>query len=178
MKGNEGVGLRVYPFLQYYGLPFLFLHLLIAVDISCMKEEIERLIKRLEAVEGEVSHIKEELRQLIPVEKPEEKVQSYFEPKEDYSLDDFQVVSAPALSTATPSGIERPLTDYISVIDYFRYKRELFGDDPEEMRRALEEMSRLGSAVDFQHYLVDVYHMDMEREEVRDFYELLRPHFD
>lgn len=74
----------------------------------------------------------------------------------------------------------RPVTDLrrsISLNDSFRFSRELFNGDSEQMNRAIEqisEMSSLDTAIAFLYSKVNV---DEENEAMIDFQELLKKYF-
>ena len=74
----------------------------------------------------------------------------------------------------------RPVTDlrrYISLNDSFRFSRELFNGDSEQMNRVIEqisEMSSLDTAIAFLYSKVNV---DEENEAMIDFQELLKKYF-
>ena len=74
----------------------------------------------------------------------------------------------------------RPVTDLrrsISLNDSFRFSRELFNGDSEQMNRAIEqisEMSSLDTAIAFLYSKVNV---DEENEALIDFQELLKKYF-
>lgn len=166
------------------------------------REDIQGVLQRIEQIQKELKGLYLQVEKWGKGEDADST--HYFETKQEYDLEDFEeaprkplapcgatdFLSKPEGNVAPESSVlnssyvghtsyqvKKPLTDYISVIDHFRFKRELFGDDSQEMARVLEEIARLDTERDMRSYLVEVLHWDEKRVEVRDFFDRLRPYF-
>lgn len=68
------------------------------------------------------------------------------------------------------------LRDKLSVIDLFRFQREIFGNDAEEMERVLDEMAVFRSASEVREYVEKVLHLDLNQDVVRDLVAFVTSH--
>ncbi len=168
--------------------------------MSSRRDEIQQMLLRIQFLEKELASIRLQLQQwqnreeVAPIPAPSSPAQSNeevelnaFEPLPSPTLNDFAPKPLVAQQEAGASSNISPTTglgntvrsvkENISVVDYFRFRCELFANDPLEMERVLEELEKLHSLADLQKYLTDVLQWDMDRKEVCDFYELLRPYY-
>lgn len=75
----------------------------------------------------------------------------------------------------------RPVTDLrrsISLNDSFRFSRELFDGDSEQMNRAIEQISEMSSLEAATAFLLSKVSVGEENEAMADFMELLKKYFD
>jgi hypothetical protein len=69
------------------------------------------------------------------------------------------------------------LSKGLTLNDTFRFSRELFNGNQDEMNRALQEISRMSSFTDVVSYLSSQTAWDEESDAVKDFTELLKKYF-
>ncbi|MDR0745227.1 MAG: hypothetical protein LBF17_01880 [Mediterranea sp.] len=69
------------------------------------------------------------------------------------------------------------LSKGLTLNDTFRFSRELFNGDKNEMNRVLQEISRMNSFTDVVSYLSSQTAWDEESDAVKDFVELLKKYF-
>jgi hypothetical protein len=69
------------------------------------------------------------------------------------------------------------LSKGLTLNDTFRFSRELFNGDKDEMNRILQEISRMSSFADAVSYLSSQIEWDEENDAVKDFVELLKKYF-
>lgn len=153
-------------------------------NILQMRDRLDQMLTELDTVQKPVE---EEITQAILTEKEvEETVLEEEEEKEALQVVESQsqievqetlkIVSAGAILGERI----RPATDLrrsISLNDSFRFSRELFNGDSEQMNRVIEqisEMSSLDAAIAFLYSKVNV---DEENEVMIDFQELLKKYF-
>lgn len=65
----------------------------------------------------------------------------------------------------------------LSLNDTFRFSRELFNGETNELKRALQEISRMNSMDEVTSYLSSQIEWDEENDAVKDFVELLKKYF-
>lgn len=64
----------------------------------------------------------------------------------------------------------------LSVADSFLFANELFGGNRPELEGVLEEIDRLSSEEQLEHYLYDTLRLEPDREEVKRFRDFIRAH--
>ena len=154
-------------------------------NILQMRDRLDQMLTELDTVQKPVE---EEIIQPILTEKEVEEavLEEVEEEKETLQVVESQpqievqetikIVSAGSILGERI----RPVTDLrrsISLNDSFRFSRELFNGDSEQMNRAIEqisEMSSLDTAIAFLYSKVNV---DEENEAMIDFQELLKKYF-
>lgn len=154
-------------------------------NILQMRDRLDQMLTELDTVQKPVE---EEIIQPILTEKEVEEavLEEVEEEKETLQVVESQpqievqetikIVSAGSILGERI----RPVTDLrrsISLNDSFRFSRELFNGDSEQMNRAIEqisEMSSLDTAIAFLYSKVNV---DEENEALIDFQELLKKYF-
>ena len=154
-------------------------------NILQMRDRLDQMLTELDTVQKPVE---EEIIQPILTEKEIEEtiLEEVEEEKETLQVVEFQSQievqeTIKNVSAGTILGERiRPVTDLrrsISLNDSFRFSRELFNGDSEQMNRAIEqisEMSSLDAAIAFLYSKVNV---DEENEAMIDFQELLKKYF-
>lgn len=86
-----------------------------------------------------------------------------------------------AISTPILGERIKPVTDLrrsISLNDSFRFSRELFNGDSEQMNRAIEQISEMSSLEAATAFLLSKVSVGEENEAMADFMELLKKYFD
>lgn len=97
----------------------------------------------------------------------------------DQLLADLDAVSA--ISTPILGERIRPVTDLrrsISLNDSFRFSRELFDGDSEQMNRTIEQISEMSSLEAATAFLLSKVSVGEENEAMTDLMELLKKYFD
>ncbi len=157
------------------------------------RAKVELLSRRITRLIGELEDIKDELESLtLESASPDssyalsqekhtaEPEVPYFDSFKSMPQDLFVAKGEPIVAQAVVEPVHSSvpaLMDYISVIDLFRFRRELFGDDMEEMKRVLSEMGRLGSQEEARRYAREVLRMDPKQETVADFLVAIASYF-
>ena len=150
-------------------------------NILQMRDRLDQMLTELDTVQKPVE---EEIIQPILTEKEVEEavLEEVEEEKEVESQPQIEVQETIKIVSAGSILGERirPVTDLrrsISLNDSFRFSRELFNGDSEQMNRVIEqisEMSSLDTAIAFLYSKVNV---DEENEALIDFQELLKKYF-
>lgn len=84
-------------------------------------------------------------------------------------------IPAPVLGEQLRPAAE--LAKGLTLNDTFRFSRELFNGDKDEMNKVLQEISRMTSLPDVISYLSTQIEWDEDNEAVKDFVELLKKYF-
>ena len=72
---------------------------------------------------------------------------------------------------------KKRLSDFVSVIDMFRFQRELFGDDVHEMARVFGELEQMSTQSEALSYVSDILKMDQSQEAVSDLLKLTASYY-
>ncbi|MFR2070298.1 MAG: hypothetical protein ACLS4S_09045 [Bacteroides nordii] len=154
-------------------------------NILQMRDRLDQMLTELDTVQKPVE---EEIIQPILTEKEVEEavLEEVEEEKETLRVVESQPQIEVQETIKIVSAVSilgeriRPVTDLrrsISLNDSFRFSRELFNGDSEQMNRVIEqisEMSSLDTAIAFLYSKVNV---DEENEALTDFQELLKKYF-
>jgi hypothetical protein len=154
-------------------------------NILQMRDRLDQMLTELDTVQKPVE---EEIIQPILTEKEVEEavLEEVEEEKETLQVVESQPQIEVQETIKIVSAVSilgeriRPVTDLrrsISLNDSFRFSRELFNGDSEQMNRVIEqisEMSSLDTAIAFLYSKVNV---DEENEALTDFQELLKKYF-
>lgn len=95
----------------------------------------------------------------------------------------FAPLHSEPIVAETPLTLERgdfgkkKLSDFVSVIDMFRFQRELFGDDAHEMARVFEELERMNTQSEALSYVSDILNLDQSQETVSDLLKLTASYY-
>lgn len=131
-------------------------------------QDILTLVGRIDALATELVSIREELVQRLgtPTEVREEEParvqQPLFVPKEE--------------SPRAISGMLSPaaaLISRISVVDLYRFRRELCGDNHDELEALLAECAELRTPEELKQHLTEVRHFSLSNDTVIDLYHIL-----
>ncbi|GFZ39348.1 hypothetical protein [Bacteroides nordii] len=154
-------------------------------NILQMRDRLDQMLTELDTVQNPVE--RESIQPILTEKEIEETIlEEVEEEKETLQVVEFQSQievqeTIKNVSAGTILGERiRPVTDLrrsISLNDSFRFSRELFNGDSEQMNRAIEqisEMSSLDTAIAFLYSKVNV---DEENEAMIDFQELLKKYF-
>ncbi len=154
-------------------------------NILQMRDRLDQMLTELDTVQKPVEG--ESIQPILTEKEIEETIlEEVEEEKETLQVVEFQSQievqeTIKNVSAGTILGERiRPVTDLrrsISLNDSFRFSRELFNGDSEQMNRAIEqisEMSSLDTAIAFLYSKVNV---DEENEAMIDFQELLKKYF-
>lgn len=154
-------------------------------NILQMRDRLDQMLTELDTVQNPVEG--ESIQPILTEKEIEETIlEEVEEEKETLQVVEFQSQievqeTIKNVSAGTILGERiRPVTDLrrsISLNDSFRFSRELFNGDSEQMNRAIEqisEMSSLDTAIAFLYSKVNV---DEENEAMIDFQELLKKYF-
>lgn len=154
-------------------------------NILQMRDRLDQMLTELDTVQKPVE--RESIQPILTEKEIEETIlEEVEEEKETLQVVEFQSQievqeTIKNVSAGTILGERiRPVTDLrrsISLNDSFRFSRELFNGDSEQMNRAIEqisEMSSLDTAIAFLYSKVNV---DEENEAMIDFQELLKKYF-
>lgn len=109
-------------------------------------------------------------------------IEQYIEPFEEQDqTTEIKEEASPIIRSATVLGEQlRPaaeLSKGLTLNDTFRFSRELFNGDKDEMNRALQEVSKMNSLADVTSYLSSQIEWNEENDTVKDFIELLKKYF-
>lgn len=161
------------------------LHEVLKRNVLQMRDRLDQMLTELDTVQKPVE---EEIIQPILTEKEvEETVLEEVEEEKEA----LQVVESQApievqetiniVSAGSILGERiRPVTDLrrsISLNDSFRFSRELFNGDSEQMNRVIEQISEMSSLDAAIAFLLSKINVDEENEAMIDFQELLKKYF-
>lgn len=168
--------------------------------VPIVKRHIDRLIKKLEdikdeldcpgmvspTVEEETVYVEEEdlaaeesaVIEEVAVEETfiaPEVIEAEDIPEKVMGVQDKSMTSVTVLGERLKPAAE--LSKGLSLNDTFRFSRELFNDDKDEMNRVLQEISNMNSLSEAISYLSMYVEWDEENEVTKDFVELLKKYF-
>ncbi|WP_052095599.1 hypothetical protein [Porphyromonas cangingivalis] len=95
----------------------------------------------------------------------------------------FTPLHSESIVAETTPVVDRPdygkkkLSDFVSVIDMFRFQRELFGDDAHEMARVFEELEQMNTQSEALTYISDILNLDHSHETVSDLLKLTASYY-
>ena len=165
------------------------------ITIPIVKRQINRTIKSLEELRGGLDHTTESdlsIQDFSKVIEEQNLVEEESVPVEEAGIapEVIEPVTLPeekkepsevVIPSATVLGERlRPSTELIkgfSLNDTFRFSRELFNGNTEDMNRALRNISEMSSLSDVVDYLSSEIDWNEESEATKDFIELLKKYF-
>lgn len=155
-------------------------------NIQQMRDRLDQMLIELDTVqkpvEGEVIQpilTEKEVEETVLEEEEEKETLQVVESQSQSQIEVQETIKIVSAGSILGERI-RPATDLrrsISLNDSFRFSRELFNGDSEQMNRVIEqisEMSSLDAAIAFMFSKVNV---DEENEALIDFQELLKKYF-
>ncbi len=154
-------------------------------NVLQMRDRLDQMLTELDTVQKPVE---EEIIQPILTEKEVEKtvLEEVEEEKEALQVVESQapIEVQETINIVSAGSILgeriRPVTDLrrsISLNDSFRFSRELFNGDSEQMNRVIEQISEMSSLDAAIAFLLSKINVDEENEAMIDFQELLKKYF-
>ncbi|WP_455586524.1 hypothetical protein [Bacteroides sp.] len=152
------------------------------LELDVVEKSAKELLKPVQIEkEAETEPIEIEETTSVEVETHSPMMESQTQIIESRPPIEIQIKEVVQLSSAPILGERiRPVTDLrrsISLNDSFRFSRELFNGDSEQMNRAIEQISEMSSLDAAVAFLLSKTNVDEENEAMNDMIELLKKYF-